>query len=128
MSLLTSWMSREQPSQWIPRMETVVCIVIKEKELALREAYDFHEFCNEGFLFRLRAELPLGTRVQVTFEDVALDMLQVTLHGENELDDLRSVSVFLNHRLDLRGESFEPLDGILCFLPVVVTHREWWYR
>ncbi len=58
----------------------------------------------------------------MTFENVSLDVLEVSLHGEDELEDLRTIRILLDHGLELRREAFEPSDRILCFLSIVLAH------
>ena len=58
----------------------------------------------------------------MTFEDVSLDVLEVPLHGEDELKDLWTVRILLDHGLELPREAFKPTDRILCFLSIVLAH------
>src|SRR3989338_4092166 len=110
----------------MPGMETlVVGIVLRGKELPFGEADHLHKFLNECifFGFGLGCYFFNGTGMQVTFENMSLNMFQVSLHREDELEDLRTIRILLDHGLELHREAFEPSDGILCFLSIVLTHK-----
>lgn len=90
-------------------------MVSENERLTLGETDHFHQLFNESFTLggRLRGELPLCACVQMTLEYMALDMLQVPLHGEGELKNLGTVGILLDHGFQLRHQAFQSLDRIL---------------
>ena len=98
-------------------------VVSGVEPLAFRETDNLDEFRDECFFLGCGTQFLICAGMEMAFKNVYLYVLEMPLHRENELEDLRAVRILLNHLVELHRETFESPDGILCFLLIVLTHK-----